>query len=487
MAAVIHRWRSRLRLWSRILLALLVGALAMAALIVAGWRWGWTPLPEPVEGFAFRSLTAGSAREGTTNTCWFWVREFDRRLRGTIEAQSLADLHPATLDAWARSDAQSSPVQIEVFRALRGNRDLEECFQGFISSAPAHPSDDPISGELRAVGLLGSLPLVRAADAEREGRTGVAFAQLVEAWRFKARFQGTPWAEQLYDERGDAQVNHTLARPWRRLALNSPRLDVTEGRRLLADLEAVTRSLPDLGALYLQRVSDAAVELDEARSGGSGGWRRVRLSFQQGSRLMAHDVLTTVGDVFGAFAGWPRRENHTRGIAHLARPGQLLFEVATRTVARKVDIEQARAALFSRALARLANSNAADAASAWDPGLPPSTLRRWLDRPAVWRDLGRWPSPDQIREARGRWLYLLQSCRLTLALRLYRDTHGEWPTSLEALVPAWLPSAVMNPLTGRPFEYRVTAGGWQIQPGVGGKLDPRDLEAAELGFGSRQP
>ena len=256
---------------------------------------------------------------------------------------------------------------------------------------------------------------------------------------------------------------------------------------MLAELDAVTRSLPDLNALYLQRVSDAAVELDEARSGDSAGWRRVRLSFQQSSRLMAHDVLTTVGDVFGAFAGWPRRENHTRGIAHLARPGQMLFEAATRAVARKSDIERARAAFFSRALARLANSTAADAASAWDPGLPQSTLRRWLDRPAVWRDLGRWPSPEQIGEARGRWLYFLQSCRLTLALRLYRDTHGEWPRSLDLLVPDWLPVAALNPLTGQPFEYRVTAGGWQIEPGVGGPADPRDLEAAELGFGSRQP
>jgi len=44
--------------------------------------------------------------------------------------------------------------------------------------------------------------------------------------------------------------------------------------------------------------------------------------------------------------------------------------------------------------------------------------------------------------------------RLQLALIAYRIDHDEYPESLDALVPDYLPFLPIDPYSGRPFEYR---------------------------------
>ena len=54
-----------------------------------------------------------------------------------------------------------------------------------------------------------------------------------------------------------------------------------------------------------------------------------------------------------------------------------------------------------------------------------------------------------------------------IALELYRRQHGDWPSTLDELVPVYLPSVSVDRLTGRPVKYRLTD---DVTPSP--KLDP---------------
>jgi hypothetical protein len=45
-----------------------------------------------------------------------------------------------------------------------------------------------------------------------------------------------------------------------------------------------------------------------------------------------------------------------------------------------------------------------------------------------------------------------------LALRLYQAEKGQLPATLQAVVPGILPNVPVDPYTGQPFGYRISAG-----------------------------
>ena len=92
---------------------------------------------------------------------------------------------------------------------------------------------------------------------------------------------------------------------------------------------------------------------------------------------------------------------------------------------------------------------------AWVPGNPSPRpwWRRVLDRPAVWRSLESLPDPYTLEQGQRFWLEYLESCRLTLALRLFRDASGSWPDRLDELAPGILTVVPTDPVTRAPFRY----------------------------------
>jgi len=52
-------------------------------------------------------------------------------------------------------------------------------------------------------------------------------------------------------------------------------------------------------------------------------------------------------------------------------------------------------------------------------------------------------------------------------LERYRLAHGRYPESLDALVPAFLPKPLPDPMSGQPFHYRPTDDGWFLLYSVG--------------------
>ena len=57
-------------------------------------------------------------------------------------------------------------------------------------------------------------------------------------------------------------------------------------------------------------------------------------------------------------------------------------------------------------------------------------------------------------------------CRIGIALKLYWSEHGKLPERLEDLIPAFLPSIPVSPMSGEPFEYRREKEGFLLNFGA---------------------
>jgi hypothetical protein len=160
---------------------------------------------------------------------------------------------------------------------------------------------------------------------------------------------------------------------------------------------------------------------------------------------MAQDGVQLVREVLETLVGrrWGSEPNY-HGAVHLVRPLALLGDAAQAGAARSRDFEALEAASVSRTLELLRSGTLPPRGSgpAWLPGSwqRRSWWRRALDRPAVWRSLESLPDPYRMQESRQLWMQYLESCRVTLALRLFRDRTGSWPERLEDLVPAFVAS-----------------------------------------------
>jgi hypothetical protein len=84
---------------------------------------------------------------------------------------------------------------------------------------------------------------------------------------------------------------------------------------------------------------------------------------------------------------------------------------------------------------------------------------RWLSRlhrPNQWRLA--FERTDSLADVERRALTIRRFARLRVALRLYGVEHAIPAPDLSALVPTYLPAVPLDPFTGRPFGYRVSAG-----------------------------
>lgn len=81
-----------------------------------------------------------------------------------------------------------------------------------------------------------------------------------------------------------------------------------------------------------------------------------------------------------------------------------------------------------------------------------------------------------------------------LAVERYRLAHGEWPESLEVLVPEFLPAVPIDPFDGQPIRYRQTDFGCVIYTigddatDHGGRINPKeDKDRRDFGFRMLNP
>lgn len=106
-------------------------------------------------------------------------------------------------------------------------------------------------------------------------------------------------------------------------------------------------------------------------------------------------------------------------------------------------------------------------------------LHAWTTAQTVQAAVPRWPlthaanaadALDKIAQTVRTGLMHRDGALVAIALELYRREHGEWPASLDALVPAYLPATPMDEFSGAPMRYEVR-GGVPWLWGVGGDMD----------------
>lgn len=435
------------------------GLLLLGAVCVYGWRFGFTPLPKPSPEEAWTPLRTAQPAELTRSDYWYWVDEFNR---ASVVNRRSDIIRGWTLFDWAQTGHLTETNRAGLAAFFGGDATLESCYRGALAAGKTRTN----LWERRRVGrdLAGHTRFVnhaawKALEEEQAGRTVGALRRLLEGWHLCANSGA---AGLTRPELG------TLAGAWRRLALEGPGIDPSEGLQLIEELAQVRKALPRVDVEFLRAVHSRQEVFGRAASEGQLP-PAIGRQFWAAFGRMTGETLEILGNLANRIMGGSRSipANNGRGILHLAEPCEELLCHMQMQVGRPADLDQVRDAYVSRVLAALrrgADDEALEQAAALQDAFASRPFwSRFFDRPAAWRSIGDFlPVRPLVEEARAAKA-TLESCRLVLALRLYRDRHGEWPERLDALAPEWLPEIPEDPFTGESFAYQREGNGWLVQ------------------------
>lgn len=451
------------------------GVLGLFLLITLyGWRYGFTELPAPPRERALGEEALFAPADLPATNFWHPLRTL---ARAWIQAAPTPAYRPGT----ARFPG---PLTLPPFggpseglkhlssRATPTEAELEATLQAALAAPDRRPPR-----ELRAEDGLGLEALLAYLDRKAAAALEAADpARVLECWvvtwQLHAAIVPAPEFAGFFDERGLEMLNATLAAPFRRQVLQGPPLAPEAARRILAGLAEAGRRVAPPTEAYARQVLRLAEVWRAARM---ADWSRVSRATRVAGLLIRQDAVGLFGEVLDRISGWRRRsEPNYHGAAHLLRPLGELIAVLQISVARAEDFDQMERACLDAVLGDSGGGFTARASSPASLLGPGARQRVWwlraLDRPAVWRLPRLLPPPEPVLESWRQWRLYLESCRLTLALRGYRDQHGRWPERLEALVPEWLEAVPEDPFApGTPLRYACTGESWQFWSSGGGK------------------
>ena len=418
------------------------------AFTLYGWRYGFSAFPDLAPDGEWERELVLAELGLPTNNFWFHVRAAHNDARAVQAAHGVP--------AFPGPDLESARARV---------------FRHFAAAAAAPDRRPPPDLAPQDVATVRSLAIeVRelALGRSGEGDTVGALRLLVALWAFEAALVPSTEFTAFFDERGVAYLEPTVVAPFLEVVWAGPPGAWEERRELLRALAAVAgRLAPPDHTFARQMLRDVEFH----RTLAEPDWSRVGRSFGMASMLIRQDVGRLVTDVLERILA--RRiggEPNYHVAAHVLRPLEQLLLALQTWVARPADFERLRHACISRTLAALRAGTLPPAGARvdWVPGSGNRRAgwRRFLDRPAVWRSLEALPDPRAGLASRQRWLGYLEVCRLNLALRLFKDRHGELPERLEELVPELLEGVPLRPWDGRPFPYDRTAAGWGLENAV---------------------
>jgi hypothetical protein len=397
------------------------------AFTLYGWRYGFSALPEPAPGGGLdRELVLAEAAL-PTNNFWFHVRAAQGDSR-TLQA--------------AHGGASFATRDLAAARAR-----LLRHFAAAAAAPDRRPPPHLVPQDVSTVRGMAVEARDRAGQLSQQGDSARALWEFVTLWEFEAALVPSTEFTAFFDERGVEFLERTVAAPFQEIVWAAPSLSREEGRKLLRALAAVVERLaPPDHTFARQMLRDAAFH----RTLAEPDWGRVSRAFGMATLLIRQDVGRLVTDVLERIVG--RRaggEPNYHAAAHMLRPLEHLLLTLQTWVARPADFERLRQASISLTLVALREGTLprAEARADWLPGSGSrrSGWRRFWDRPAVWRSLEALPDPRAGLASRQRWVGYLEECRLSLALRLFKDRHGELPERIEELVPAFLDVVPLRP------------------------------------------
>lgn len=458
-----QRWRRQ---------ALTAGGAALVAagsLSLWGWRYGFTALPaaDPSDTRTGEAILSAEVHPDATTWPWLQAALTSRPHDGSAREE---DAFLQTVSRWIEHGELPTSERVRLDGWLADHADLVACFkQAIAAPGGPRPTVTPPGAE-RTLRLLGAIPIACAARmallSEDAGATAAALAELTDAYRFHALLTPPSRFPGVFDERGAGELDATVGRAFRRVALTGAALTPPAGRSALEALRRATNGVLPFEAAYAWR---ARTMYQVSLTHRAPNWRQVTRSFQA-ALLLTRAELGQVGSAAFAWMGGEvgRSGNNWRGVAHFRVPLGALARGLQQAVARPADYE----CLWRAAVGRAVNARPREEDS---PGAPQCEWFgaldrrplwwRWLDRPAVWQDLELIPLPEETSAELGVWLVSVEASRLTLALRLHREQHGEWPAALAELSPEVLRQPPRDPLTGNPFRYARAGTGWRLSAG----------------------
>lgn len=432
-----------------------------------GWRYGFTELPALPREWALDEEILFAPADLPATNFWYPLRTL---ARAWIQAAP-APVHrpesarfPGTLTL-SRSGGPGELMKHLSAKAPPSEAELEATLQAALAAPDRRPPR-----ELRVEDGLGMEALLayldrEAAAAREAGDPARVLECRVVTWQLHAALVPAPEFAGFFDERGLEMLNATLAAPFRRQVLTGPPLAPDAARRLLAGLAEAGRRVASPAEAYARQVLRLAEVWRAARV---ANWSRVTRAARVAGMLIRQDTIGLFGEVLDRISGWRRRaEPNYHGAAHLLRPLGELVTILQVSVARAGDFDRMERACLGAILSGPGGLFHAPTSIPFPLLGPGAEPRPWwlraLDRPAVWRLPRLLPPPEPVRESWRQWRLYLESCRLTLALRGYRDQHGRWPERLEALVPEWLEAVPEDPFApGTPLRYACTGESWQF-------------------------
>lgn len=450
-----RRWLRRGTLAVGTALALLM------VLILWGWRYGFTRLPKLVVEVQLPEVEMLDWDALPPDCAWGPVRELAEHSDIQTWWRQSETLRELTASAWIEEGAINRDGVLILSNWLAAKPPVEAAFDRMLAAPRPPPARGTLESADRTLRLLGWVPLARAViacpDAGDAGQSEAALRHLITGFAFYARLTPQSDFAAIFDERGPREVDATLGRAFRGLVLHGPTLEPAVGRALLEELHRVTNGILPFEAAYALRVQRAREERDADRRDLAADVRRALSWCAFALRRDVADVGKATGSWFGS--GSFELPPTFKAAGHLRRPLSALAVWAQEAVAREVDFESIWRVRLERSLAAVVKPD-----SPTIPTRSPEWLR-WLDRPAVWNSTRHLPRPDTVLSELGEFLGTVEACRLALALRLYQNRAGDWPDSLEQLVPDLLPAVPVDALSGKPLRYRREGTGWRLTAG----------------------
>lgn len=497
------RHRPRRRILRRVALAISILTSATVLFFLFGWRYGFTRLPEPERGIAVTNPFELTWSQVKPSNCWYWIRA-----TGPDPAWSIQWGDP--LERFRRAYSTVGLVavtnQADVILWLQDNPSIERTYKAVLACPDRRtPAPEPSSElddcpERIALRRLGSYALWLVSEAERKGAILEAFQHLLEAWQLR----------QMLSHDGLLGVHRDPAAVWRRLALKAPLPSHPDVVRLMASLEDMVASLPSLESAFCRQAWALRDELISKRIYMpqaiplSAAPRSVRWLVTDAFAHAFSEILDNARSwcqwLFAKATGTTTDDAPSFSpLEPFDRPFCIAYYATMLGVTRTNDLARIYDACVSGIVARLRAGDPINAI-AWAGNL--RTHRDGgclfsLDRPVVSHAAQRISSlPLDCDVSIRSQIVLLQSARLTLALRLYHETHSEWPQTLAQLVPDVLPQLPLDPFSGRPFLYRPMPDGYLLasvgrdQKSEGWLLSTnrlRDRGSNEHVFGAAEP
>jgi len=444
-----RRVRRRFRLLIRIGVCGAALVLLAALVIFYGWRYGFTPLPDPAPGVRLEPVSHVWWSAVSTNNAWYWAREAN----GGAATEQAAPPVIALSAMWTLFGLAALTNREALAEYFADGPQLERYLEAALGCAPSNERWD-YAGRLR------SYPLWLAAEAEarRDGRA--AFTHLSAAMQLDARLFGGP--------RGMSGAAGRLAAAWRRLALAGPPVTPADARALIQMIVPPTNALASVEAAMRY---EGGISLEIARA----DWHLQRGVDRAYIKEEFKQALSTIFAEAKAFFPWlvarflpggDTKPLEMEGARHLWPPLVELWNELSLRAARSGDFERIARAYCTQVLSRLEAGRLEDAMATADTlrrlGEERGWLRRWVDRPAVWAWMAEATYPEVSLTGWKNQTVVSESCRLVLALRCYREAHQVWPERLEQLVPEFLTAVPVDPFSGEPFGYHRGTNWWVL-------------------------